>query len=339
MRASKGLTATLQTGLGSRLVLEPAVRAAYRSYLRSDTTPPWGYSAMRKLFGADGSAAFEALVERAAREHPPLDLESHPGVLHEPLAPVLDGLRRDGLVVLDARLPDAVCDALERLAEGTECALRDRVPGAPARAQYDRSAPLAVRYDVPEAELLASGPVQDLLADRSLLALAQAYLGGAPVQDMVAMWWTTPSREGSSAAAQQFHFDLDRLRFLKVFAYLTDVGPDNGPHEYVRGSHRHLPRPLRADRRFSDEEVLEHYDARDTVSVTGPRGTMFAADTRGLHKGLNVAAGHRLVFQLEYTTSLFGAPVQRAVVPSTSRSLAEARSTFPSAYRRLRVES
>ena len=320
-------------------MLEPMVRASYSYYLRRDSTPTVGYSAMRKLFGAARPEVLEQLAQRATREHPLLDVQPDSGLVKEPLAPLVEDLRRDGLVVLQTRLPEASCEALERLATEAECVLRGRFPGAPATARHDTERPLAVRYDVSEADLLSSAAVQDLLADRSLLALAQEYLGGSPVQDMVAMWWTTPSDEGSSEAAQQYHFDLDRLQFLKAFVYLTDVGPENGPHEFVRGSHRHLPVALRADRRFSDEEVLEHYGAEDRISVTGARGTIFVADTRGLHKGVQVRAGHRLVFQLEYTSSLFGAPVHRAVVSGPSRSLAEAWSSFPASYRRLRLES
>ncbi|MNY56305.1 hypothetical protein D3C86_1923710 [compost metagenome] len=32
------------------------------------------------------------------------------------------------------------------------------------------------------------------------------------------------------------------------------------------------------------------------------------ADTRGFHKGVALRAGHRLIYQMEFATSLFGAP-------------------------------
>ena len=117
-------------------------------------------------------------------------------------------------------------------------------------------------------------------------------------------------------AAQRFHADLDRLRFVKFFAYLTDVGPDQGPHVYVRGSHRRRPTALRADRRFRDDEVRARFPERDLVSIEGPAGTVFAADTSGLHKGLPLADGHRLVVQVEFASGLLGAPYT-SVAPST----------------------
>ena len=330
----QGLARSLQGSVGSRLVLEPVVVASYRRYLRTDRTPALGYSAMRKLFGSPRGWRLDELADRSAREHGPIDISDAPGVISDPAGQVLETLRGDGIVVLDSRLPEDSCSALTELAARAQCDLIEGDPGAPAQAQFDAEWPKAVRYDIPEPQLLASEAVQRLLADRSVLAIAQAYLGGVPVQDLVAMWWTAASTRSSSAAAQQFHFDLDRLRFLKLFVYLTDVGPENGPHVYVRGSHRSLPEPLRDDRRFSDAEVLAHFDEDDIVSVTGQRGTIFLADTKGLHKGVNAAAGNRLVFQLEYATSFFGAAVPKAEIRRPSRELRSAMADFPSTYRR-----
>ena len=96
---------------------------------------------------------------------------------------------------------------------------------------FDPTDVRAVRYDLDEADVVRSLAAQRLLADESLLAVAQEYLEAAPVQDMVAMWWSTAAEEQpSSAAAQLYHFDLDRLRFLKVFVYLSDVDDSAGPH-------------------------------------------------------------------------------------------------------------
>ena len=106
--------------------------------------------------------------------------------------------------------------------------------------------------------------------------------------------------------ALYLHFDMDRLFFLKFFIYLTDVTPDTGPHVFVAGSHRRKPPPFRQDRRFDDDEVAAHYPAPAIRTVCGPRGTIFAADTRALHKGEPVVRGERLVLQAEFAISKFG---------------------------------
>jgi hypothetical protein len=148
------------------------------------------------------------------------------------------------------------------------------------------------------------------------------------------MWWSAAlGRGASSAAAQQFHFDLDRLRFVKLFVYLSDVDERTGPHVYVRGSHRLKPAHLRRDGRHADEVVEQAYPGR-AEPITGDRGSMFLADTLGLHKGLELVDGHRLVFQLEWATSLFGAPFTRPSITHAVPGLVRQAAAHPWAYQR-----
>jgi hypothetical protein len=63
--------------------------------------------------------------------------------------------------------------------------------------------------------------------------------------------------------------------------------------------------------RLTDHEVQDHYSAEDFIEFTGPRGTILAEDTRGLHKGKHVQRGHRLVLQIQFSNSLFGATYAR----------------------------
>ena len=80
--------------------------------------------------------------------------------------------------------------------------------------------------------------------DPVLLALAEQVLGCMPVLDFV---HGLASRPGSDSvdqrdrAAQHFHSDHDRLRFVKVFVYLDDVDMNNGPHVFCEGTHRQRP--------------------------------------------------------------------------------------------------
>ena len=124
-----------------------------------------------------------------------------------------------------------------------------------------------------------------------------------------------PYRESpSSEAAQLFHFDMDRLKFIKFFIYLTDVDEEHGPHVYVARSHVRKPSLVRRDGRIVDEEILSAYGADAIVEITGPQGTILAVDTRGFHKGRAPEAGDRLMFQVEYANSLFGVPYNRICV-------------------------
>ena len=153
------------------------------------------------------------------------------------------------------------------------------------------------------------------MADLSLIAVAQRYLGSRPVADVTALWWNTsfsdrPDRE----AAQWFHFDMDRIKWLKFFICITDVTIKTGPHTFISSSHRTdaIPSDLLSAgyARLSDDIVEQHFGRDRFVEFCAPRGTILAEDTRGLHKGKLVEVGDRLMFQVQFSNSLFGATVQ-----------------------------
>lgn len=318
------------------LGLGPLATWGYRRHLATGETPRASYQAMRKVYGSASTSVWDAMVTKAAGEHAPLRLADDPrGLVHGRIDETCDALRADGFAILPDRLDLTACDELEAVARAGDCRLTEPIsPDGPSRARFDPDAPLAVRYDLDEQDVVASLAAQRVLADESLLALAQRYLGAAPVQDLVAMWWSAAvGRGASSAAAQQFHFDLDRLRFLKFFVFLTDVDERTGPHVYVRGSHGPKPGQLRHDGRHSDASVEAAYPGAATP-IVGERGTMLLADTIGLHKGLDLQEGHRLVFQVEWASSLFGAPFTRPAVRGAGPELVDIVRRFPWTFQR-----
>lgn len=333
---ARGLERLASSRIGSKVILDPVLSWGWRRYLAAGSTPPLAYRAMRTSFFGGGTS-FQRLEHLAAHEQPAVAFSAEPqGLLAGRQDDTLASLVRDGFVVLPNLLPAPACDEIEATARSSICRLVGQVVGAPEHARFDPDDPRAIRYDVPEEELIACAAVQDILADESLLSLAQDYLGAAPVQDLVAAWWSAPGPGSASAAAQLFHFDLDRPRFLKIFVYLSDVETDTGPHAYVRGTHRNLPPEFRADRRYSDAEVERRFP-NDIVRIPGPRGTVFLADTRGLHKGEPVRSGYRLVFQLELASTLFGQTYTRPLLVGPVPSFSDAARRFPHVYRRFTI--
>jgi len=289
-------------------------------FRRRGQTDPWAHQSLIQLFCATGGRFNDwasALIRAQSR---PLELPSSVGLLGELRGAVLkthtETLRRNGYVVFPKAVPDPVCDRLMHFARETPASVRrmDHEPAGqpPRRAVFDPDQPLAVRYDYPVEALLNNPDVQAMLSDPSLLALAQSYLGSRPRADVLSMWWHTNFHDRpDSEAAQFYHFDLDRIKWFKVFVYLTDVGVDNGPHSFIEGSHRTggIPQWMlrRGYVRLSDDEVLGHYGAEREVVFSAPRGTVIVEDTRGLHKGNPVRGAPRLVLQLQFSNSLFGA--------------------------------
>ena len=170
----------------------------------------------------------------------------------------------------------------------------------------------AFRYLYAEDDLPVA-PLMELIEELGIMRALGDYLG-APILRSCSAWNSCrPSSFTASdmdRAAQSYHFDNDNPSgWTKVFVYLTDVGPHNGPHVFAPGSHQSLPTTLTRDGRFSDQEVESIYGPGDVL--TGPAGTVIVADTQGFHKGMLVAEGVRTIFEVEFTTSLFGAETPR----------------------------
>jgi len=222
-------------------------------------------------------------------------------------------LKQEGYVVLEAVLSEDLCDLILKESEKIPGKTRvmDDGRGNAKKMFFDRSNPSSVRFDYEGSDLISNPILQELVFDESIINFAQEYLGSAPILDLVAMWWhTTYSNSPDKEAAQWFHFDMDRLKWIKFFFYITDVNSNTGPHTFISRSHRRMgiPYKLRSKgyTRLTDDEVAASFGADQYKEFTGKKGTLIVEDTRGLHKGKHCISGDRLLFQLEFTTSAFG---------------------------------
>jgi hypothetical protein len=296
------------------------------SYWRTGRTPEYAHQALIWMFCVTRGRSSDFLSGMISRFRARIAFDAS-GVLGdlqgEKLSKLAGRLREDGFVVFERALPADACERLMRFALSTPVSSRimDGESGS-AQAQpaiFDPDRPKAVRYDYTAAALLDNPDVQALMADPSILALAQEYLQCPPVADVLNMWWhTNYHKQPDSHAAQFFHFDMDRIKWLKIFVYLTDVLPENGPHSFVKGSHRSGGIPprllLRGYERLTDEEIRQCYADEACLALTAPRGSIIVEDTRGLHKGANVRGAPRLVLQLQLSNALFGARYPRAQI-------------------------
>ena len=144
-------------------------------------------------------------------------------------------------------------------------------------------------------------------ASRRLLDLANAYLRLWSKLSYVDFWYTAQQPESDErVASQNWHVDFDDKHLLKAFVYLSDVGPDNGPFEYVPssqpGGRRHAVRPWSpmGYGRVPDEDVARSVPSEEIVRFTGPKGTMILCNTSGLHRGGFATAGPRVLATATY---------------------------------------
>lgn len=320
-----------------------ALDAGLKQFLQSGVTPEAAYLAMRWCHCDSLGASTDALAQKLAPLRPIVRENSPSGLLDAERSQALAALQKDGFYVFSQRLDAESCTGLQRFALTHSAQLFPPPQDGDATGVYDAQDPQSETYRFQESDILAQPEVQNLVADASLRQLARDYLNCEPIFDLTAMWWSTPSRKASSAAAQLYHFDLDRVKWLKFFVYLSDVTPTRGPHCYLRGTH--IPsassRALLGlgDRRIEDEEI-ESLGLKGAESeICGPVGTILVADTRGHHKGKPPLEGDRLLLQLEFADSLFGADYQKIGVANPSPLLQSAAQSAPQVYERLKLGS
>jgi hypothetical protein len=159
--------------------------------------------------------------------------------------------------------------------------------------------------------LQASPVLKALASDSQLLAIARKYLNSEPVLIGARMWWSfsgPADTQSQKESGQGFHYDLDGYRAIAFFFYLTDVGPANGPHVYVRGTHANkaFKHVVSIHKGRKDDEIERKYGPDSQVVCCGPAGTGFAEDIFGFHKGLHPETGERLLVQLRYGLRDYG---------------------------------
>jgi hypothetical protein len=164
---------------------------------------------------------------------------------------VLEALRRDGIVTV-GQMPQwsAVKGFLDK---------RRRWPGH-TRAM---PAPWAECYSMEDC-LRAPGFLDFA---RQFSALAAEYFGEPSILWSLNAFWTQPATftTPSWKYINEFHRDAEAPKILTLFFFLTDVDED-GAHVFQKGTHNGAGQG-------------------EEVTIAGPAGTAFIADTRGLHFG------------------------------------------------------
>jgi hypothetical protein len=282
-------------------------------------TPRRSHLALVNLFTSSSGRANDTLARALTILHPPYRFTGRSGVLgnlHEAdMARIQSQLDRDGYCVFENCLPADFCDRIVQHSLQADClVLGDEMAAiqGSVRARYDRRTATAAKYLLTEDDTTDIPEVQQLLCDDTLLQVAQNYLGAKPIFTGLSLWWSPPVKgTPDSEAAQQFHFDLERIRWLRYFIYLTDVDADSGPHCFIKGTHRSgaIPAEILKEgyARQDDERILRLYGADAYREFTGRRGTIIAEDSRGFHKGLMPRRGDRLLLAFELSSSTFGA--------------------------------
>jgi len=142
--------------------------------------------------------------------------------------------------------------------------------------------------------------VKNIIYNATVLDVAKKYLGNEPVPQNVSIWWSFPKPDAMRSNVYNFHYDIDNLKFIKLFTYLTRVDESNGPHIIYPRTHKYKTLLQKRYRSVPDDKVKAVLGSEKPVVMVGDKGTSFFEDTFSYHKGLNPIKP-RLIFQVEYS--------------------------------------
>jgi hypothetical protein len=216
------------------------------------------------------------------------------------------------------RLPADFAGRVARVARGAAAALDrpancDFFPAVPVDGLASHTGELAAvtRGEVISIKLRDPFAVEGLqdLSEPLLNELERTVYRSHVIVDKVYVY-RSPVTQQAPAASWLWHFDNHPREMLKVMVYLTDVGADSAPFEYLADANGR-PRlgaplaPLHGDSRVPAREIDRCLAAGWTREVvTGPAGTVLVFDDNVVHRGTLARAGHRdvVVFQVRPVT-------------------------------------
>ena len=144
--------------------------------------------------------------------------------------------------------------------------------------------------------------IMNLCRDPFILGMATKYLGQAPQLQRTDLWWTYPIVGGNALGANEFGFHYDLGDYKSVFAYLSDVDENGGPHVIIKGTNGNRNFFEKLNRRIDDVQAEKIYGKEAITYMYGKKGEAFFSDPFAYHKGTEPKT-RRLIFQITYSVS------------------------------------
>jgi len=168
-------------------------------------------------------------------------------------------------------------------------------------------------------DLLGAPHLLETMSSPFVLKLVEQYLGCVPTIFQSNLMWSFQKRKSKPTVAQAFHRDWDNFRFCVLFVYMTDVDKNTGPHQYIRNTHtvegvKHAVDRYRAqggneswaktdtfyrEAKLNDDQIQKLFKD-ELLQIEQPAGYAFLADAFGLHRGVPLVEGERLLFWTRY---------------------------------------
>ncbi len=226
---------------------------------------------------------------------------------------ILDALVKDGVIVIENYVSKEICESIiSELHEASEQVLEGTYKGAQTKVHIKEKS-----FRIGEVDKVSETAKQKFFDDKLISEIAKAYVSEAAFSYRREADYKLEA--GNLLSSDLPHFDDWRHRF-KAFLYLTDVGADNAPFVYYKGSHEQHPWKHKYHLEYEIdgeggryghffwqemEEIKEKRNYEEFV-CTGKAGTLILADFRGIHKGTTLKSGKRILLNSTYGIALEG---------------------------------
>lgn len=200
------------------------VRQAIAKFEKTGTSTERDFKNFRQLFIlSKGRFNDQISKEISSKVGTDPNLKSE-GIFHKlsnhEISNIVEKIRENGYYIFKKKLSPEIIGEIQNFAlkEPAHYLDVEKKEISTEKIYFDENNICSPRYDFSRDSIFKSSNLQQLIFDTSLLKIAQEYLGCKPVLDHLALWWSAPfNGKGRSKAAQMYHFDMDRIKFLKFF--------------------------------------------------------------------------------------------------------------------------
>jgi hypothetical protein len=164
------------------------------------------------------------------------------------------------------------------------------------------------RWDAHLPDLFSLASFAEIVTHSDIHKLASDLLGEYIITSAV-VWASYSCRSDNDrlASAQIFHVDYDYLDDIKLFFNLTNTQREDGPLEYITGSHGGCMKKIWTSGPIQEVKVDSCYPPECHAYFTGPAGAAYISDNRGIHRDHPpVDTRSKLALQINFSRSQFG---------------------------------
>lgn len=127
--------------------------------------------------------------------------------------------------------------------------------------------------------------------------------GGLELYNFATLGGYIQASDGNPGSGDGWHRDAHGYQF-KAILYLTNTAPENGPFQYLLGSHKHWrvaidtavgDLPEAPQTRYTDSDIVRVAERLGLTrqSFPAPAGTLLLVNTAGIHRGMPLEMGQR----------------------------------------------